>query len=96
MPGSKPEGLIANGQRDLQCRSDSKAPEELFKRLPGSASESEIALEGLKFTPHRRASGVLAVSRDQLRGETFHLIGGQDAPAAGRPRLFHTRLRVYK
>jgi hypothetical protein len=80
MPGAKPEGLIAEGQRNSLCRSDSNAPEELFKQLPGSGSESAIALQGLELAPHRRACGVSAVSRDQLPGEAFHRIGGQDAP----------------
>jgi hypothetical protein len=69
MPGAKREGLIADGQRNSLCRSDSNAPEELFKQLPGSGSESAIALQGLELAPYRRACGVLAVSRDQLSGE---------------------------
>jgi hypothetical protein len=69
MPGAKPEGLIADGQRNSLCRSDSNAPEELFKQLPGSASESAIALQGLELAPYRRACGALAVSRDQLQAE---------------------------
>ena len=95
MPGAKPEGLIADGQRNSLCRSDSNAPEELFKQLPGSGSESAIALQGLELAPHRRACGALAVSRDQLSGEAFHRIGGQDAPGAGRRRIFHASFRLH-
>lgn len=95
MPGAKPEGLIADGQRNSLRRSDSNAPEELFKQLPGSGSESAIALQGLELAPHRRACGVLAVSRDQLPGEAFHRIGGQDAPRAGRRRIFHASFRLH-
>ena len=55
MPGAKPEGLIADWQRNSLCRSDSNATEELFKQPPGSGSESAIALQGLEFAPYRRA-----------------------------------------
>ncbi len=64
MPGAKPEGLIADWQRNSLCRSDSNATEELFKQPPGFGSESAITLQGLEFAPHRRAYRLLAVSRD--------------------------------
>jgi hypothetical protein len=89
MPGAKPEGLIADGQRNSLCRSNSNAPKELFKQLPGSGSETAIALQGLEFPPYRCACGASAVSGYQLSGETFYLISGQDAPGGGRRRIFH-------
>ena len=94
MPGAKPEGLIADGQRNSLCRSDSNASEELFKQLPGSGSESAIELQGLELVPYRRARGALSISRDQLSGEAFHRIGGQDRPGAGRRRIFHASFRL--
>jgi hypothetical protein len=93
MPGAKPEGLIADGQRNSLCRSDSNAPKELFKQLPGSGSETAIVLQGLEFPPYRCACGALAVSGDQLSGEAFYLIGGQDAPGGGR--IFHASSRLF-
>jgi hypothetical protein len=94
MPGAKPEGLIADGQRNSLCRRDSNAPEELFKQLPGAGSESAIALQGLEPAPHRRACGVVAVSRNQLPGEAFHRIGGQDAPRGGTTPTFSCELSI--
>jgi hypothetical protein len=95
MPGAKPEGLIADWQRNSLCRSDSNATEELFKQPPGFGSESAIAFQGLEFAPYRRACGLLAVSRDQLLGQLFHRIGGQDVPGAGRRRVFHASFRLH-
>ena len=95
MPGAKPEGLIADGQRNSLCRSDSNPPEELFKQLPGSGNESAIALQGLQLAPYRRACGVLAVSRDQLPGEAFNRIGGQDVPRGGTTPNFSCELSTH-
>ena len=57
MSGAKPKRLIADGEGDFLCRSDSNAPEELLKQLPRFGSESQIVLEGLELPPDRRACG---------------------------------------
>jgi hypothetical protein len=88
--------LIADGEGDFLCRSDSNAPEELLKQLPRSGSESQIVLEGPELPPDRGACGVLAVFWDQLHGEALHCIGGQNASGTGRRRLFHASFRLHK
>jgi hypothetical protein len=96
MPGAKPEGLIADGQRNSLCRRDSNAPEELFKQLPELGVNPRLRSRAWSLRRTAAPAGWWLYRETNCLARRFTASVVRTRPGAGQRRLFHASFRLHK